>query len=994
MSGASVGEHSESETASGRTVDVRGATGVQIGASPQMHLHLRSTRPPWWTRSGYIEQVRDIAPGGGLPGMLRVRDLELAELAGFCTGDEDYLWWKAGPWAGKSALLSTFVLNPPPQVEVVSFFITARLAAQSDSAAFTDALIDQLSAIVGESMPGSLTPIQRDAHRRALLRAVVDKVRGEGRRLLLVVDGLDEDRGVRLGSGLASVASLLPKVCGEGLRVVVSSRPNPQLPGDVPADHPLRRRCRIRELTASEHAIEIAERAGRELQELLHGDRLHLDVLGLITACGGGLRPAELEELTGLPPYQLEGLLGGVFGRTVADRVDHTGTGSPRLYLFAHETLRETATRSLGTALGPYQDRLHTWAERYRKERWPVSTPQYLLRGYARMLADLGDTDRLVALALDPVRHDRMLNVSGGDTAALIEVTTAQDLVMTQPEPDLLTMTRLSIQRHDLQTRNANIPINLPAVWATLGQAARAESLANGISDLYQRARSLAGIARSVANLGDPDRSRRLTVDAEAMVRTIGYPLLQVWALTDIAQAVAEIGDLDRAWQLAADAEAIIRTIGPPSQQAVSLARLARAAVGIGDLERAQQLAADAEAIVCTITDPYWHGQALADIAKAVAGIGDLERARQLAADAEAIAHTITDPYLQGHALADIALAVADAGEPGRAEEIAHTITDPYGRGEALAGITRAVADAGDPDRAEAIARTITDPDQQVRALVDVAQAVADAGDPNRARQLVADAEAIARTITHRYRHDCALTVIVQAVAAAGDFDRAEAIARTITDPEQQAWAFVGVADAVAGIGNPDHARQLVADAEAIACTITDPDRQAQMLPAIAHIVATTGDPDRAEAIARTITDPSRQAQALACVAQAVAAADLDRAQQLVTDAEAIARTITDFYRQAWPLVDIAHAVAAVGDPDRAEAIARTITDPDEQAEALVRIAEIVGFPGASRLLGGTLAIGSWWLPLPVLATLRPQLVLDIAARMTTRSLAFRDDQH
>ena len=39
---------------------------------------------------------------------------ELAELTGFCEGDEAYAWWQGEPWAGKTALTSWFVLRHPP----------------------------------------------------------------------------------------------------------------------------------------------------------------------------------------------------------------------------------------------------------------------------------------------------------------------------------------------------------------------------------------------------------------------------------------------------------------------------------------------------------------------------------------------------------------------------------------------------------------------------------------------------------------------------------------------------------------------------------------------------------------------------------------------------------------------------------------------------------------------------------------------------------------
>lgn len=64
-------------------------------------------------RSAYLAQVRQIAP----PQLLD-REAELDELARFCVEEQRgaYTWWRAGPWAGKSALLSTFVVHPPEWV--------------------------------------------------------------------------------------------------------------------------------------------------------------------------------------------------------------------------------------------------------------------------------------------------------------------------------------------------------------------------------------------------------------------------------------------------------------------------------------------------------------------------------------------------------------------------------------------------------------------------------------------------------------------------------------------------------------------------------------------------------------------------------------------------------------------------------------------------------------------------------------------------------------
>lgn len=78
--------------------------------------------------------------------------------------------------------------------------------------------------------------------------------------------------------------------------------------------------------------------------------------------------------------------------------------------------------------------------------------------------------------------------------------------------------------------------------------------------------------------------------------------------------------------------------------------------------------------------------------------------------------------------------------------------------------------------------------------------------------------------------------------------------------------------------------------------------------------------------------------------------------------------------------------VAEAGDAERArqltadvETIARGITDPDEQARALIERAGCAGMPQAHRILGEAFVVGSLLTPLPVLAKLHPQLVVQIA---------------
>jgi len=140
-----------------RDINLGGPQGVQIGdGNLQFNVFVGAARAKLRPEA-YLEQVRRIAPPD-----LRDRDEELAELARFCLDPEagPYVWWRAGPWAGKSALMSTLVLRPPAEVRgrvrIVSFFITARLAAQDTREAFTDVVLEQLAAVLDQSLPAVL----------------------------------------------------------------------------------------------------------------------------------------------------------------------------------------------------------------------------------------------------------------------------------------------------------------------------------------------------------------------------------------------------------------------------------------------------------------------------------------------------------------------------------------------------------------------------------------------------------------------------------------------------------------------------------------------------------------------------------------------------------------------------------------------------------------------------------------------------------------------
>ncbi|MEU8816719.1 hypothetical protein [Actinoplanes sp. NPDC048796] len=952
--------------------------------------HAVPEAPEWWRSSGYVAQLRDMAPLE-----LYDREPELAELTRWCTdGDDRYVWWQAEARAGKSALMAWFALRPPGRTWIISFFVTGRYAGHADNTAFTSELLDQLSVMTGEQLPVLASPPARDRLRRQLLTAAAQRASQAGCQLVLLVDGLDEDRGAAPGTGLPSIASCLPKHLPAGLRVVVAARPDPPIPPDVDPDHPLRT-CRIRRLDPSPHAALITAQAQRELDEALaFRDRLGYEVLALTTAGGGGLGHRDLQQLTGRPAFEIDHLLSGVFGRTIAGRAD--AYSGDRIVAFTHETLLAEAMGRLGPdTLAGFRTRIHSWAETYRRRGWPQDTPPYLLRGYANMLAETGNLDRLVALATDTARQKRLLDMTGGDAIGLADIAAAFSQLLARDTPDLVAAARLSWHLERLTERNFDLPESLPAVWARIGQPHRAEALARSV-DPTRRARVLASLAYAFADNGDTDQAHRCA-----------RSLPEADERDDVLARLAVSATSGREHEFAS---AVLRSIADEVRRQQALSSCAAEAARSGDLARA-------EAITATITDPGWLPPALAAQAEAAAGHKNFDRA-------ESAAYAITEPGWQATAWAYVADALIDADQVGPASravenavEAARSIPEPDRKAVAMAGLvtrmalTKGVSDAVDLatsvpenglqawalceiaglagvagrdrtaamlDRAEAVARASADPGERATALVSVAQAMAALGREDRAAALIEtvvdDAGTLSDTGTmlehlrmiaeagyperaeaaadslDPFARDYALERTVATVWAARDHEKAIAVAHSINSEFSRNHALLAVAESAAAQG--DHHR-----AVQIADSMTLAGERAAALTAVAYSAAESGDSDRArelallvEQIVRSRHDPSREAHRISeLIAAAFKIRQHERAAALAGQAETLINQVTGPGSLAYAWTKLLTTVAASGPHDRinglvdaAQVAADAITDREERAAAFAELAEAV----------------------------------------------------
>jgi WD40 repeat protein len=266
----------------------------------------------------------------------------------------------------------------PPEVRVVAYFLSRR-EADADSDHFLAAVVPQLAYLLDEDPPEP----GLHAFRALWERATVWAARHD-RHLLLVVDALDEDLQP---PGTPSVAALLPTLVGGTAHVLVTSRPHPDLPADLPVDHPLRG-VPPTPLRQSAQARAVEQRARQEIEELLRGNDpqadLAVEVLGLLAAASGPLAVDDLAALTG----QRSRTIRRFVTERAARSLQPVGSQEQRRYQFAHAALLDNCATGEDTGEPEFQDRIHQWAQKWQAQGWPLdTTPRYLLDSYPSVLA-------------------------------------------------------------------------------------------------------------------------------------------------------------------------------------------------------------------------------------------------------------------------------------------------------------------------------------------------------------------------------------------------------------------------------------------------------------------------------------------------------------------------------------------------------------------------------------------------------------------------------
>jgi hypothetical protein len=576
-------------------------------------------------------------------------------------------------------------------------------------------------------------------------------------------------------------------------------------------------------------------------------------VLVLAAVAGGGLTRADLAALTGYTPDELDAHLATALRTGLCGRASRW-TGKTLYVVQDGKRWQEIMAAAGAVAVADCVAALRAWAEAYRELGWPATTPEYLLDGYFRLLESSADISAMTACATDPRRHERLLELTGGDLAATHEITTCQAMIGEEALPHQAAASALAAARERLTRRNNRLPASLPATLAAVGKPARAEQLACSITDPAQQARALHRLAIALIDCGHLEQARHTLTQLATVVSTLRIPPDQ----RRFHPAPAAVADLANAGQWAS-AERVARSITDSFLQAEALRSLVSTLIADGHLDQAERVALSMDfgkAPGRLTADEHAH-QAVASVIAAVAAAGHYSRAESLA---RAFPDLNAIKYYGGFlALAELVSGLAAAGQDHRVRELVRLASEDYMQEELMWAACGAAAKAGDFDRAEELARYIDTGRGRSGAFSNIIVQMFAVGDIDRAEALARACDKESPGFWHQpgprhFQHVLAnwsWPGVLRTLVDQGHADVVESSMRRRLSGHERERALSKLALEIAASGDPHRAERLYAECH----DQLDFDSLA-VLTAIARAYVDADDLDQAERVAHSASTP------------------------------------------------------------------------------------------------------------------------------------------
>ncbi len=916
-----------------------------------------------------------------IPAVFMGRENEIDQINKFILEDNEncdqWWWWQADAWAGKTALMAHLASNPKPDVNVASVFIIGREPANADSDAFYSYLIPQLAKIAGLTWVEIPSDLQgRIAQLKNLIDAAAARSRPNNGRLVILVDGLDEDRGPYRETTKQSIAASLPNSLPTNVRVIVSSRHNPPLPIDVSDSHPLQDARYRHPLEMSEYAKAARKAATDELKRIIKitdgSNRYGRDMLAFMAASGGWLTARDLAKLTKQDIYSIEEILEeNATARSF--RINHLSDEN-LAYAIGHDLLdqllvceyldeqirppldqgnddeikedRARYENDRYIALQPWRQKIAEWAEEYNELDWPSSTPDYLCsEDFADLLSRDPDLEKqALSILTNRSRIYLLRDKNGNDFHSITQLQSfiyiLAERITTIPSDSL---THLATSLHflnRLSKRIRNIPYELPAVFTLIGRSKYAEMLAFSIIKPQARVNVLSRLVAAHLQCDNTAKATDIAKLALKAAKVISEPYNKARALACVATAYARLNNTNEAVKIAKLAHELANSIANPDKRAKAILDIV-SALALSDNTT------EAIKIANNFTHSYYNVHALTIIAISLSKSNKTAEATNTIKIAYDITNTIIDPYEKSRAYAMIAIAFSKSGKTSDVFKISklaydsvNAIADLNKKSRALADVASAFVLSGNIAEATKIANSILNPSVKTRTLVDITILLAKSGKINEAIKIsntINEPYGKAQTITEIARALIQLNNIPEAIKNA---ELALRTANITNNPYEKALTFANITTALSKTDNIDKAIK-------VANAITEPDLKAQALANIAVSQAKSGNTVEAMKLAEfsfnivnAIIDQHKRDRAWVILAstltQVIKTDDVVNIGKLLLR---VTNAITDSEKKSKAITDFATMLAQSGNTNEAIKIASIITNSDKKANVLADVA-------------------------------------------------------
>ena len=930
----------------------------------------------------HMEVVRDLAPDP-----LEDRERELAELETFVRGSQD-TWYamEAGMISGKTALMSSFALNPPDGVHIVSFFIRRMGGDGNDWKSFSFVAGAQLAEILGDEYTERVSePASQNTEFRQLLRRAATACQSDKnpRPLVLVIDGVDEDSYYeRPDEAVAkSILSLLPRHLPEGVKLVTASRPNPRMPEDIV--------CNSSRTIASLKPSPIAqEKINQKDIETFFKSDLAVDIGAFLAACGGSLTVDELRQLIARRQH-----VDNVPSRDVKACVDHSpgrmlmrvnvGFGDREIpsYTLGHDAvlravLREISPDSFGEdgcedevwwaqvrkkSLGPYRKIIQQWVMDRAGKGWGRETPNYMLSEACFDIMYNSGTCWVtrVQTVFNVGRYDVIWSRFGKRSRVLKMINRECYMILDRERETVFEKMLFSlldvIRFRELRVRLSGYVLGMFELHIThFGMTAeKALDTLLSIDDPNFRIKGLREVLATI--LGSEKELDYLPIINKVVNSLSLSSTFRDEITSSVINEILNVGfsssvdcvELRLVFNARiALVDEMLRSFGLGSGKLCRQKVLEGYCYPTQDAIEISKLASTLEHAALQINDLEVRVGVLMNLARTCVNVDMNDDAIRIVENC-LTAHRDFDDYgLQIVVMRKAAgvLVAVDMLEQARciaigAKEIANHIHEPDLYVKAMVEIVGALAAAGMIEEAQRCARKIDDHDLHAKAMVEIVGALAAAG-------MIEEAQRCARKIDDHDLHAKAMVEIVGALAAAGNLSEIQHAAQAILDPW---WTIVArpevlfysrIACVLAELGEKAEAEQIAGRVDSMIRSLSGYPSwswsPSDVIGALAHI----GMIERARRIAAQLLERSdmprayfgdyrSRAKSLLEVVDALAHAGM------CEDAERIARQIDDFKLRAEAFVAMVDALAHGGMCEDAERIASEIDDFKSRGRAI-----------------------------------------------------------